>query len=305
MQACKWVKNIFWLSTRGPLRLGRSSLTRSSSPWPQHKRSIAYIAACVQDGVHLALRYRSFTPAARDQSPLHAADAQHCAITAITLSAAAVLHSYMRLLALLHTMSVSAITLYTNRMCPYAQRVAIALEHSGLQHDKVEVDLYGSKGFTKKDLKAVETQAGLSPKGYIPVLTLDDETMRESTACVERVGALAPEKLAPTDTEAAAWATAHCDGPITRAGKDAVFSGQASTPQLERALRDLDAKLEGRDYIAGDFSTADCVLLPFLFRIRKELEIPADASRLQGYLDRAFAHPSFRRTVAEPYWWWW
>ena len=67
----------------------------------------------------------------------------------------------------------------------------------------------------------------------------------------------------------------------------------------------LDAKLEGRDYIAGDFSTADCVLLPFLYRIRKELDIPADASRLRGYLDRAFAHPSFRRTVAEPYWWWW
>ena len=211
----------------------------------------------------------------------------------------------MRFLALLHTMSVGAITLYTNRMCPYAQRVAIALEHSGLQHGKVEVDLYGSKGFTKTDLKAVETQAGLSPKGYIPVLSIDDETLRESTACVERVGALAPEKLAPSDAAAAAWATAHCDGPITRSGKDAVFSGQASTPQLERALRDLDAKLEGRDYIAGDFSTADCVLLPFLFRIHKELDIPAEAPRLRAYLDRAFAHPSFRRTVAEPYWWWW
>ena len=122
-------------------------------------------------------------------------------------------------------MSVGAITLYTNRMCPYAQRVAIALEHSGLQHDKVEVDLYGSKGFTKKDLKAVEMQAGLSPKGYIPVLSVDDETLRESTACVERIGALTPEKLSPTDTDAAAWAVAHCDGPITRSGKDAVFSG--------------------------------------------------------------------------------
>mmetsp|Transcript_8799 Transcript_8799/g.23855 ORF Transcript_8799/g.23855 Transcript_8799/m.23855 type:complete len:111 (+) Transcript_8799:143-475(+) len=84
-----------------------------------------------------------------------------------------------------------------------------------------------------------------------------------------------------------------------------VFSGQASTPELERALCDLDARLT-RDFVAGDaFSTADCVLLPFLFRIRKELEIPADASRLRAYLDRAFAQPSFRRTVAEPYWWWW
>ena len=81
-------------------------------------------------------------------------------------------------------MSVGAITLYTNRMCPYAQRVAIALEHSGLPHDKVEVDLYGSKGFTKKDLNGVEAAAGLAPKGYIPVLTLDDETLRESTKCV-------------------------------------------------------------------------------------------------------------------------
>ena len=118
----------------------------------------------------------------------------------------------MRFLALLHTMSVSAITLYTNRMCPYAQRVAIALEHSGLPHDRVEVDLYGSKGFTKKDLKAVEAAAGLAPKGYIPVLSVDDETLRESTKCVERIGALAPDKLAPGDAAAAAWAGAHCDG---------------------------------------------------------------------------------------------
>lgn len=206
---------------------------------------------------------------------------------------------------LARAMSISAITLYTNRMCPYAQRVAIALEHSGLHHEKVEVDLYGSNGFTKKDLKAVEAKAGLSPKGYIPVLALDDETIRESTACVERIGALAPEKLAPSDAAAAAWAVAYCDGPITRAGKGAVFSGQASTPELERALRDLDARLT-HDFVAGDtLSTADCVLLPFLFRIRKELEIPADTSRLRGYLDRGLSHPSFRSTVAEPYWWWW
>ena len=72
-------------------------------------------------------------------------------------------------------MSISAITLYTNRMCPYAQRVAIALEHSGLKHERVEVDLYGSNGFTKKDLKAVEAKAGLSPKGYIPVLAIGDD----------------------------------------------------------------------------------------------------------------------------------
>ena len=29
------------------------------------------------------------------------------------------------------------------------------------------MDLYGSSGFTKKDLKAVEKAASLSPKGYV------------------------------------------------------------------------------------------------------------------------------------------
>ena len=156
----------------------------------------------------------------------------------------------MRFLALLHTMSVSAITLYTNRMCPYAQRVAIALEHSGLPHDKVEVDLYGSKGFTKKDLKAVEAAAGLAEGLHSRALDRRRDAPRVD-GVRGTVGALAPEKLAPGDAAAAAWAVAHCDGPITRAGKDAVFSGQASTPDLERALRDLDARLT-RDFVAGD-----------------------------------------------------
>eukprot|EP00629_Pelagomonadales_sp_RCC1024_P012571 CAMPEP_0119295438 /NCGR_PEP_ID=MMETSP1329-20130426/49742_1 /TAXON_ID=114041 /ORGANISM="Genus nov. species nov., Strain RCC1024" /LENGTH=183 /DNA_ID=CAMNT_0007296351 /DNA_START=143 /DNA_END=691 /DNA_ORIENTATION=- len=156
-----------------------------------------------------------------------------------------------------------SITLYTNRLCPYAQRCAIALETAGLPYEKVEVDLYGSSGFAKSDLKQVEAAAGLSPKGYVPVLRVGDDVLRESTVCVDRIAALA-DALAPSDAAAAAWAIAHCDGPLATEGQSSVFAG-AMSPGLERALRDLDARIAG-DYLAGNaLSTADAVCLPFLF----------------------------------------
>ena len=222
------------------------------------------------------------------------------AVTGGLNDAAAARCDYMRFLPLLlRTMSVSAITLYTNRMCPYAQRVAIALEHSGLQHDKVEVDLYGSKGFTKKDLKAVETQAGLSPKGYIPVLSIDDETLRESTKCVERIGALAP--VAPRMPRRP-QAVAHCDPDHARGQGRRLFG-----PGLDTRVGARPARPRRAAYTR--FCRRRRV---FDRRLRAA---PVSLSHPQGTRDpgRRVAAPGLPRprvraavvprTVAAPWWW--
>ena len=53
----------------------------------------------------------------------------------------------------LASMATPKIILYTHTACPFAQRVAIALEASGMPFDKQEVNLYGSGGFDKSALK--------------------------------------------------------------------------------------------------------------------------------------------------------
>ena len=90
------------------------------------------------------------------------------------------------MLALLTLMSSAAkITLYTHTACPFAQRVWIALEHTQVEFERVDVNLYGSGGFDKRSLKQVEERGGLlPPKGYIPVLAIGDDLFRESDHCV-------------------------------------------------------------------------------------------------------------------------
>ena len=95
------------------------------------------------------------------------------------------------------------------------------------------MDLYGGRGFTKRDLMRVEEAGGLSPKGYIPVLRVGDEVLRESTVCVERIASLAPA-LAPADPARAAWMIRHCDGALA---PDPVAS-QGETRPAQRAARD-------------------------------------------------------------------
>jgi len=207
----------------------------------------------------------------------------------------------------LGTSSMAPITLYTNRMCPFAQRCAVALERAGLVYESVEVNLYGSGGgFGKAELKAVEAGGGLAPKGYVPVLAIGGAVVRESSACVRAIAAAAAPALAPGDAAAADAMIALCDGALAAEGRACVDAGRKRSPGLDRCLAEIDGRLAATPFVAGSsFSTADAVLLPFLWRIRERLEIPAACGRLGVYLDRECAAPTFARTVADPWWWWW
>jgi glutathione S-transferase len=212
----------------------------------------------------------------------------------------------MRLLRLATLTMARAVTLYTNRMCPFAQRCEVALRFGGVEYEAVEVNLYGSGGFDKTQLKAVEAAGGLSPpKGYIPVLKVGDEAIRESDACVRRIAALAPA-LEPADAAAADAMITLCNGPLADAGRAVVGSGAKRSPRLDACLGEIDARLAATAYVAGDaFSTADACLLPFLWRIDDSLELPAEFGHLRAYVARACAEPAFAATVVPSWWWWW
>ena len=129
--------------------------------------------------------------------------------------------------AVLGTSSMAPITLYTNRMCPFAQRCAVALERAGLVYESVEVNLYGSGGFGKAELKAVEAGGGLAPTGYVPVRAIGGAVGRESAACASAAAAAAPA-LAPGDAAAADAMIALCDGALAAEGRACVDAGPLS-----------------------------------------------------------------------------
>ena len=78
------------------------------------------------------------------------------------------------------------------------------------------MNLYGRGGFDKSQLRRVESEGGLRPKGYIPVMAIGDEVIRESSTCVERVAALSATapgavSLEPEDPQLARELIRLCD----------------------------------------------------------------------------------------------
>ena len=77
-------------------------------------------------------------------------------------------------------------TLYTHKMCPFAQKAWIALEEKkathGLEFKLEEIGLYGSGGKPDWFLK-------LNPKGEVPVLKHGDKVVAESDEIIKYIDA--------------------------------------------------------------------------------------------------------------------
>ena len=209
------------------------------------------------------------------------------------------MHLILLLILLACPVGAMKVTLYTNTMCPFAQRVWIALEAASIAYEKVDVNLYGSHGFDKAALRKVESAGGLSPKGYIPVMEIDDEVCRESSVLVRRVAALSQEvpgavSLVPQNDVIAKELIAKCNA----------LPKSTRSAELDALMARCDAACAEAPFLAGaTFSVADACLLPFLQRV--EEDIPHDAAHLRAYMKRVRSLPAFSKTVVDSWWWWW
>ena len=157
----------------------------------------------------------------------------------------------------------------------------------------------GSGGFDKSQLKKVEVAGGLSPKGYIPVMSIGDEVIRESSTLVERVSTMSTTNgaisLVPENRALAEQLIRQCNQLPT----------QSRSKELDALMRACDeAVASSGAFLAGPtFSIADACLLPFLQRV--ESDVPAQLAALRSYMDRAHGTPAFENTVVSSWWWWW
>lgn len=178
----------------------------------------------------------------------------------------------------------------------------------------------GSGGFDKAQLKKVEVAGGLSAKGYIPVMAIDEEVIRESSVCVERVAALSASiegatTILPEHPEQSEELIRDCNAlPKSCSSRELDEMIRKASSTFPRscpscflrsfAMSQVDAILARNTFLAGEtFSVADACLLPFLQRV--ESEIPNDATNAKGYMKRARQLPAFSKTVVSNWWWWW
>ncbi|BBN54751.1 glutathione S-transferase [Pseudomonas chlororaphis subsp. aurantiaca] len=197
-------------------------------------------------------------------------------------------------------------TLYSFRRCPYAMRARLALRYSGVPLEIVEVSLKA---------KPAEMLA-LSPKGTVPVLSVDGRVIDESLDIMR--WALAQHD--PQD-----WLLKD-DGPAQQriealiAENDQVFKLHLNRykyaerypeqpmehyrSQGEVFLRQLDELLSQRDYLLAEHpSLADMALAPFVRQfahVDREWFAQTPYRNLQRWLQRFLESELFTQVMAKP-----
>lgn len=197
-------------------------------------------------------------------------------------------------------------TLYSFRRCPYAMRARLALRYSGVPLEIVEVSLKAKPA----------AMLALSPKGTVPVLSVDGRVIDESLDIMR--WALARHD--PQD-----WLLKD-DGPAQQriealiAENDQVFKLHLNRykyaerypeqpmeyyrSQGEVFLRQLDELLSQHDYLLAEHpSLADMALAPFVRQfahVDREWFAQTPYRNLQRWLQRFLESELFTQVMAKP-----
>lgn len=210
----------------------------------------------------------------------------------------------------------SAIQLYS-LPTPNGVKVSIALEELGLPYDAHLVD------FSKNDQLSAEFLS-LNPNNKIPAI-IDPEGPAGAPLALFESGAILiylaekTGKLLPVENryEVLQWLMFQMGGigpMLGQLGYFHVFAGkeiedprpkERYRAESERLLKVLNAALEGRDWIAGEYSIADIAIAPWLRSLRdgyKATDIVgwAGFKNVPAYLDRFLARPAVQRGLVQP-----
>ncbi len=197
-----------------------------------------------------------------------------------------------------------SITLVSHALCPYVQRIAIALSEKGVAHERVTVDLANKPGWF----------LALSPLGRTPVLRVGEAALFESAAILEFLEDTQPQPLHPADPVKRARHRAWIGFGSECLNDIAGFYTAPDSGTLERKaaalharFRVMEAQLGAGPWFAdGLFSLVDAVFAP-VFRYFDTFDRIADFGVFDGLPGmaewrRALAgRPSVRNAVAPDY----
>lgn len=192
--------------------------------------------------------------------------------------------------------------LYNYPDCPYCQKVRVLLAEKELSFETVLIDL------RKQEQRAPEFLR-LNPYGKVPVLEDEDMVVYDSTIINEYLQDEYPLPPAmPEDSAGRARVRTLEDYSdnffLPRTG---LVLAELAKPEAERegegmrryqteiaqSLVWLDSLLEGREYLAGDFSIADIAFVPGLLILsRLGVEVDGRWHRLAAWIARLRQRPS-------------
>ncbi|MGB0506072.1 MAG: glutathione S-transferase [Pikeienuella sp.] len=200
------------------------------------------------------------------------------------------------------------IRLYETRRAPNPRRVNIFLSEKGVDIDRTEIDIMGGEHYAPGHHDRADSH-------HVPLLELSDGSyLTESVAICRYIEALHPSpNLMGEDAKEAAeiemWQRRMEMGLllniafVIRHGVPTMQKlehvqvpawSEACKPRVEKAMRDLDARLQKSSYVAGDrFTIADItpwVGIDFM-RVIKQGP-PDDCDALNDWLARMRSRPS-------------
>lgn len=182
--------------------------------------------------------------------------------------------------------------------------VHIALREVGLPFEAVKVDLY------KHQLADGSNYYDISPRGYVPLLELDDGTRHtEAAALLQYVADLDPQqtligqvgsarRLAVTEWVAFISSELHKGISPWMWRKDTAESTlTAIRGQLDKRFTELDQRLAKQDFLAGEYSVADIYAFTVI-NWTNVLKIPLTAyPKLQAFMGRVAGRPAVQEAL--------
>ena len=188
--------------------------------------------------------------------------------------------------------------------------IHVLLEEIGKPYEAVKLDIRGGEN-------SRPPFSGINPKGKVPTVVRDDgSVLTEYPVIAHWLAETNPKAgLLPDDAEAklrAAEATDYCVATIHMQGFSRLFRPSNFSPNpadeeavkargkelVDKAFGIMDARLAGKEWVAGGYSYADSALfyVEYWGGRRMGMALPPNVA---GHLDRMMARPAVQRMIQQ------
>ena len=195
---------------------------------------------------------------------------------------------------------------------PNGHKITIFLEEAGLPYKIFPINIGKGEQFAK-DFLAISPNNRIPamidhepPGGGAPVPVFESGAMLMYLA--DKTGKFWPKDLRAR-TQVSEWLFWQMANLGPNSGQNNHFSNYATDKipyamdryrnEVNRLYGVLDRRLEGRDYVAGEYSIADMAIYPWIVPHERQHQNIADFPNIKRWLDAIFERPAVKRAYAK------